>query len=507
MHFIKLKITAEAPVLIATSSGERNTVSTSGCITGTTILGMYASRYIQKEKISDAHTDETFRKWFLEGGLLFANAYINGKKENGSEYEALPFPRTVKKHKYEKKYFNDLDEETEDTKPAEGYGIISENIIHRKEVKKSLNFHHERDPKTGSSVKGMIFNYESLDGNQTFTGYITGEESDLKKFKETFSGETEFFAGRSRNSQYGKIKIETGEVSPFDKYYKDAARQCENGNLIITLISDTIIYNDYGFSVTDVEKIVKIFQVCTGNTNINIKKANASQTIAENYVAIWKLKKPSETCFKAGTVLILEGLKNGDFDKIKKLEETGIGERRNEGFGRFLAGYYSGKISNFESKSDIINKPEGVIPDEFKNILSKIAEKRAESFLKNNAISLSKKLEGLNTSLISRLLQIFSVCNNKTEFNSKLDNLRKPAKEKLGTYINFRNEHIKIIDFLKNIKENDYVQVKAIGDYGKNFSEDDKNKFYKLFMTVLFSNARLNAKKKEKEGGNQNVER
>ncbi|HPP34489.1 MAG TPA: hypothetical protein PLU62_11180 [Ignavibacteriales bacterium] len=49
-----------------------------------------------------------------------------------------------------------------------------------------------------------------------------------------------------------------------------------------------------------------------------------------NSIAIWKMKKPSEIIIKAGSCLLLNKLPAN----YKELEDKGIRERLNEGFGK-----------------------------------------------------------------------------------------------------------------------------------------------------------------------------
>jgi len=147
---------------------------------------MFANEYIKRKGLGvKAHEDDTFYNWFLKGELKFTNAYIVQKNDDKTHI-LFPIPLSIQREKGKEEKAYDLllqDEEFDkQTVGISGYGKIDGNNLYKKEVKKSLNFHHARDREKGVSKEGYIFNYESIDENQTFEGYIIANDEVLKHF-------------------------------------------------------------------------------------------------------------------------------------------------------------------------------------------------------------------------------------------------------------------------------------------------------------------------------------
>jgi CRISPR-associated protein Csx10 len=351
MYRITYRITTQSPVVLSTNSGETHLVTTRDFIPGTVVLGMCAGRYIEKNiKDKDAHRDENFYNWFIGGSLVFGNGYIDPTNDKDKKKRNNPVPLSIHQDKHKKTQGFDLLLQVPEnqTSAIGGYGRVEfdgdegeeENdmevpagYLYKQPVKKSLNYHHQHDPEKGTVRKGKFFNYEAVEAGQTFTGDIFGKQDVLEAFVNSFSKEETFYIGRSRNTQYGKIdfSIKTGLQT---SETKDEALKIRGGEITLTLISDLIIYNECGMSTTDIKVLKKTLQEFTGNENLSIKKSFIKPGDIENFVSVWKLKRPSETCFKAGSCFVLQELSEADKTRLLELKETGIGERRHEGFGR-----------------------------------------------------------------------------------------------------------------------------------------------------------------------------
>jgi CRISPR-associated protein Csx10 len=130
-------------------------VATLDYIPGTHLRGMFANEYINRKGLGvKAHEDSTFYNWFLKGDLKFTNAYIV-QKNNNEIHGLFPIPLSIQREKGKEEEAYDLllqDEESDkQTVPISGYGRIDKSnsdkkeVLYKKEVKKSLNFHHARD--------------------------------------------------------------------------------------------------------------------------------------------------------------------------------------------------------------------------------------------------------------------------------------------------------------------------------------------------------------------------
>ena len=507
MKSIKYRITNLAPILITNKTGDLNMVATKDYISGNNILGALATNYINtklKNNGNKPHDDVNFFNWFLSGQVVFTNAYkveINKDSENIS----FPIPFSIQRMKKNEKEIKDLllIEPPEQTKTIGGFGYFSkedngQNLINKVEIKKSFSPHQEYDPVTRTTKKSIFFNYESITPGQTFEGFIIGEENFLDSIVNNFKNLTEIFIGKSKNTQYGRVKFEIEKntyefISEVPNY-----RFNSNDNKIsLTFLSDVIIFNEYGFPTSDFNDLVKYFDSKIPEFK-SVEKSFLRTGTIENYVSVWNLRKPSETCFLAGSSFIIV-LKNVDVDEneLMKLQSQGIGERKNEGYGRIVFSLQHIPEYNKKDKSKTIEveKPEVEIPDDTKKRATVILKnhlkmKIATQALYKDNITFSK----ITSSQIGRLESFINSSDTKEDFQAKLDLLRAPAKEKLNKF-KFGQE--KFLDHLLSFKISDEIfnkesVIKLSGDLGINLNNDEnfKDELYKTYFLTLFPSIR-----------------
>lgn len=125
-----------------------------GYIPASSILGLFAAKYISKEKLEDAHNNSNFYNWFLRNDIIFTNAYIS-QKEEYKEIDMLPTPMCIKKQKKdEDKIINILIKDIyEQPVSFSTYSYIYGSSIKAKEPEKIINFHHQRDRLSGHTLK------------------------------------------------------------------------------------------------------------------------------------------------------------------------------------------------------------------------------------------------------------------------------------------------------------------------------------------------------------------
>jgi CRISPR-associated protein Csx10 len=502
MKALKYRMTTLAPLLITNNAGDPNMVSTKEYISGTVILGALAGIYIRKNNyLTNAHEKPDFNNWFLNGSLKFTNAYIVSYDDKNNIKNNVPLPNSIHYDKDNENDIYDLFFTNEDktanktTKIIGGFGRFDSNYLYPQKVKKSLNFHHERDPITGTTKEGMIFNYESIDSGQTFEGAIIGEEKDLSEIVQSIWKKFELNIGRSRSAQYGRIRFEFVQEKPEDIPIKTASSE-----ISLTLLSDTIIYSKQGFSTTDKKDFEAVLKKKLGKNSIEIKKTFVKTGEIENFISIWKLRKPSETCFLMGSCFLISGIDTNNTEKLKELQINGIGERTKEGFGR--VGIHL-KINGKLTKKEYGDAPDSTIA--LPAVTKKIAEEAVKNYIRRTievkALDECAKFKGLPTkSLISRL-EMAVKSRNYNEFIKYVDNLRDIAKDNLKKC---HNDNVTLLEFLqeKEIKIDENIRP-SIGrictEIGFNSVEDTDfmNSLYKLYFETFFSAMR---KEKKKEG-------
>ncbi|HOV91199.1 MAG TPA: RAMP superfamily CRISPR-associated protein [Syntrophorhabdaceae bacterium] len=490
MYKLDYVITTLSPVIVTKNAGDPNMVATEEYISGSSILGALATLYIRQNNITtNAHGDDFFYKCFLSGKIIFSNAYICDEDAPRDYY--IPAPLSLQRSKDDTEgktiydlLFQDLTELEKSTSYIGGFCNISDTSIRTKEVKRSLHFHHERDYERGTTKKGIIFNYESINEGQTFKGALFSiDESLLKKLVDTFENPLEVTIGRSRSAQYGRAKVEFKDPVKFEP---DVDHDDE---LSLTFTSPAIILNEYGFPSVDINTLQNVL-----GTGVEIIKAFIRSEPYEGYNSVWRLKKPSDMCISAGSCLLIKA-EGEALTRLRELELKGIGQRTNEGFGRFVLGMQREEtLSKIEFRKDL-KKPSPSMPEEVKKICKSLIQ---ENILKQASLEAIRDAKGFSEernrpptkSLISRLEAMI-----RKDGNMNIDKLRKTAKDKLE---DCDNGNTTLLDFLK--RDRDSVTKNSLDsittshqsflreiNYNSSADEDFKDNLYRQYWLSFFA--------------------
>lgn len=505
MHKLRYHITTKAPLVISAGHGDMNMTATEKYIPGGTVLGILAGRFMNKKNITNqAHENEDFYNWFLLGNLKIANAYIYTKNDDDDEFVNFPVPVSIQKEKYEEKIVDLLyfDEPDIQTQAINTFCKLDEDTLYTKDVKTSLNFHHARDRIKGIPEQGKIFNYESIMQGQIFEGVLQGSEDDLKKLISVCGESWTAYAGRSKNTQYGEIEFTILSDKPALVEQADIF----DDEVSLTLLSDTIIYNEFGYSTTDKNE----FEEYLSNLikGIKITKSFIKKGDVETFTGIWRLKKPSETCFLAGSVFLLD-ISKVDKNDLNKLLKNGIGERTHEGYGMCELGLQTKEAltqNEAQDKQVEFSKPEGSLPEQTKEILVKIIKNHITGQVQLTAFEEQAGFETktLIPNSLTGKLQAMAKSKGKDGFAGSIEKLKKTAQNNLA---NCHNKKKTLFNFIKDKKDliesimNSSVSLQVKGlckeiNYNPAKDGNFEESLYKLYFTTFFSMMRKRKKNK-----------
>jgi len=236
MKVLNYNIITKAPIIIPKTSGDINLIESEDFIPGSVILGAIANLYLAQNKIKDALQDQMFKDLFLSDKVLFLNAML---KNNNYEAEFFPLCYQYDKNDPSIIYniFKEDEEFFEDKQLKSITGLFAKKddySLLKLETAKEINFHHDRDKKSGTSKKGYIFNYEAISKDQCFSGSILGDNKLLDEIRNLILSSNTLYLGRSKTAQYGKCLInfvKTEEFS-FDRNITSP--------ILLTFKSDTI---------------------------------------------------------------------------------------------------------------------------------------------------------------------------------------------------------------------------------------------------------------------------
>ena len=260
---------------------------------------------------------EDFPAKWLRHGVQISNAYIRA-----DDKRFLPTEMSWKSEKNRSEtVYNEADMTLRPVQHTAvgGYTVFESNTLKEAKVESRREYHHSRGiygARKENEEPQRLFVFSKLMAGQEFEGTIKADRESLCALADALKSVNNIIRiGRSKSSQYGKATLilknaaETSSVS-----YKNA--------YAAELISDAVIFDDYGVNTVDTAQLAK--ELC-GKTPAKV--FSKSGTIG-GYNATWKLPKPQYQTISAGTTLVFDGDYSGP--------ETGfIGILNNEGYGEY----------------------------------------------------------------------------------------------------------------------------------------------------------------------------
>lgn len=418
----EVKIETLSPVLIPDQRSDQNTVNTFKHIPGSVLRGIVATRLIKAQNLGkEADDNPVFYDAILSGAVNFGPLFpqgappvaLNITRPKGSDGKKLfdslkPNPTGVKLRPINGFGTNQL------SQPEEGKEAQPELTLQK--VKTEFSFHNSRPDRTAGRQTGEgddsqgIFYYEAISSGQEFTGHLTGDTEAMKKLVAATGLEFECRIGKSRSAQYGRAKVKISPSEP-PRLDLDGDNQID-----LVCLSPVLLSNEYGLCTPSVKLLVEELQAA-GLKVESIEKREAKFQAVTTYNSVWKSKAEQEYAFVTGSVFRFQIGQNA-FETFEKVEQKGLGIRRNEGFGKikfiptthFPVQLPEKKTS--ESKSD--SSPAS--PSSDHPTLKKFIDEKLqnEEFTKAKQQGISDAIEfssrnnygmGISNSLRSRLLQ------------------------------------------------------------------------------------------------------
>ena len=329
MHKLKFSIKTLSPIVLTSTSNSTVMTETHKAFGGSVIRGILASRFVESQNISDEAHNETFREIFY-GGLKFLSANPEVKGER-----SFVLPMSLQKGKAGTSSENSVKDLLIEKEPPRGYktfrgfGVLDKEEFYTAQIKTNIFMHMSRsgdkERLAGKSEDSGIYNYESIDAEQTFCGEILGEEKLLRKMLDGLnlkSGEMFAYVGRSRFTQYGKCLVTFGGIKKIP--YSLIPNPC-----YLCLETPLIPFDDCFIGA---KKILEAEVARKLGENFSIGKVFASSVEIENFVATWLMKRPRVTALAAGSVFELIIPADKEISDEKLFE--GFGTRTEEGFGQ-----------------------------------------------------------------------------------------------------------------------------------------------------------------------------
>ncbi len=419
MKVISYQVTLLEPALLSSLEGDPNESSSFNYIPGSVLRGALIAKYMAAHGIKqlDAADDET-RKLFFNGAVR----YLNGYPLDRLNKRALPVPLSWKRDKRDaarvkegelppvydlaaitQGKIEELNEPQSVSAPF--YSMISEKV-QLITPKRWFSIHTARNRRFGRAVKkslagdeeysGAVYRYEALAAGQTFGALILCDTTeDADRLKILLEGEV--LLGGSRTAGYGKAVI--SDIGEHETSWREAGGQLNvtaGGKLIVTLLSDILVRDEIGDFSADHRAITSLLSKKLG-TAITLGQAYLKSEITGGFNRKWGLPLPQAPAISMGSVLVYDVCDNEgiDLEKLKRLEDEGIGERKAEGFGRIAFNLPSTDNMAAEKAIHPEAEPTGKIEDPESRetalfMVNRLFQRRLEAKIAARALSIAQ---------------------------------------------------------------------------------------------------------------------
>jgi CRISPR-associated protein Csx10 len=427
MKTITYRLTLEEPLLVTALEGDPNSAVSYDYIPGSVLRGVLIGLKLRKEGLDELDAAaEAERRCFFSHETRFLNGYpvLGGKR-------CLPAPHTWMKKRYgtaaEKSEikddaFKDRNQtEDEQNKPKSIRGAFvtfnGDGQVLIADLQRTISVHTLRDRKAGRSRgenNGTIYQYNALAAGQVFEAAILCEHDADAAYLEGLLNENKtVIMGGARSAGYGRVTISAVE-SP-DDWHETGEAPSSSEKIVITLLSDVILRNEHGQHTADLAAL------CTA---LGIKpddvEAYLGQGIVGGFNRKWGLPLPQMPTISMGSVLVLKA------GTALSIDERGIGERRNEGFGRLAIGWQRPERAKLSSdkkapvRAQVEIKLNGAPKELWDEMDKRIKRQKTEREKLEEAHDLTLRVKDLPKSQINRLRQIVLNERLKPEHERKL---------------------------------------------------------------------------------------
>ncbi|QNU68457.1 hypothetical protein EHE19_008690 [Ruminiclostridium herbifermentans] len=496
MKYMELTIQTQQPVKLGFGGGQTDVEKALNYIPGSTIRGMFIQKYIKKNGLSELREDDY---WLLKD-VYFGDGMIAGYWE-GKAYQSIPVPMIyfAKKDDLRKNGLNGLSVKTimgdksELSEEEKNVGTGQFCFIKRTSKKCNIcpvNMVDNLHINIGDDGEdSQLFRYEAIDRDQTFICMIGYSEEHEDEIKDVIKENDIIYIGGSKSSGYGRclildcIKIEEDSVLKREKRVEPSTDKLEKQYFTIYALSNLLLKNEDGSVASYIPE--SLLETALGLENIKFEKAFTHITITNGFNFKWNGRLVQQSAVAAGSVFVYSFEGNWDKERAKEIEKRGIGERKQEGFGKiiFNMDMQCSEMKVYENKDEekyveekYVNEDKILLDNEDKEtiqrLVNNIYQKRVRDAFRNVGYSL-KSLESnvhnislsLSNSQISELYYFLMNLNDNTEDKNKLE------LKNFVQNIEKRNNSI-----TKKVYSNSYINGTNLFNYLKDMAED-KTKF------------------------------
>jgi hypothetical protein len=338
--YLRFTIELTSRAVLTGTGGDPNSAATLPYIPGSSVRGIIASR------IDPATDPDLFERLILSDEVAYLNAY-----PVAGGVRALPMPVSWRREKHGDEVHDlasyDLSGERLESQLGGTAGSFVTLGADRMNVgvRQSAQIHDQRDRElgrawkkktpTGEEGKGTIYVYESLDARQRFSGFIVAGSDDGRRIRDLLPDGTKVSLGRSRRAGYGGEGIFRWEDDTAQEARTDDALPgpVAQETVFRILLTSPYIGRD---QLTGQIDPASLDDELRRLLDVEIVGRRWSIDRTASYNRTWRLKVPEAFVIQAGSVILVKARSKIEQTTLQRIMDGGIGERRNEGFGRIL---------------------------------------------------------------------------------------------------------------------------------------------------------------------------
>ncbi len=326
-RYLRYEIENREPVRIADdASSQSGQTTTLRYIPGTTIRGLVVSALAGRPDFPE------MKKALFSTGVRYLNAYISREGK-----ELLPSPKGFYEDKKEaagKKKMENVavkGDFTEGWKRAalgrfallEGDTVRYYNVDTGSDLKIKMNVAEEDK---------NVFRNEYITAGNRFVGYIAVEIPELEEAVKGVFAE-EIILGNARSAGFGRCRVVSAAYVDRLPYDGLLPKESQEGSCYMLLLSNLAMRDGNGelcgLNREELERLMGVEELKTAFC--------ATSTVdVRGYNRTWGIHTPSAAMYEQGSVFHFTYRGALSVEKMAAIADSGIGIRRNEGFGRVL---------------------------------------------------------------------------------------------------------------------------------------------------------------------------
>ncbi len=363
----RLILLTEEPVVISERPLAGNAFAGKWLIPGSALRGAIASRARPNTLSADEY--RVFCDLFIHGGVSFQSAlplHLTEDKSAGYVIDAVP--SGIVKNLEDDTIRSVLDPET----PV-GYKRYSKRHVvghglQKSELQRSSRVHVQIDPETQRASDGDLYSYEAIPTGTYLMSEIMLDENtawaDLAQLADLpLRRPFDLYLGRALSRGYGRCRVWLEPLAtdapplacpvPFE-----ARRETtDDDTLYLTLVSDTIIVDAWGRAMRQFED--NWLSDALG-VSVSVRSQVVTPVTVEGWDARSGMPKWRDTALVKGSSVRLKiNDTEGTAQHLIEVERSGIGLRRNEGFGRVVVNHPFHTTQN-QAEVDSITIPDAL---------------------------------------------------------------------------------------------------------------------------------------------------